>query len=194
MGVARQASTLAAAGLVEELKAEGEEKGEDELDKLLGIVQEPKIGRLIVEIDGEGAVVTYRFGGVSHVSSPGQRSFTQMRHREGNILKEQVYCERLGSSPLNSGECGRSFSHSIAAIRSASARENAAPELCWLSAAANASTAALSAGNMRTWTGSFTVPPTCPGGGAIVTSFPLSSIVCEPPVRRAQHAHACHAR
>jgi len=35
MGVARQAPTLAAAGLVEELKAEGEEKGEDELDKRL---------------------------------------------------------------------------------------------------------------------------------------------------------------
>jgi hypothetical protein len=34
MGVARQASTLAAAGLVEELKAEGKEKGEDELDTL----------------------------------------------------------------------------------------------------------------------------------------------------------------
>src|ERR1700720_4449856 len=36
---------------------------------------------------------------------------------------------------------------------------------------ANASTAAISAGNMRTWTGSFTVPPTRPGGGAIVSSF-----------------------
>src|SRR5712691_1133339 len=102
MRVARQALTRAAAGLVEELKAE------DELDERVGVVQEPKIGRLIVEIDGEGAVVTYRFGGVPHVSSPGQRPFTQMRHREGNILKEQVYCERLGSSPLNSGECAAS--------------------------------------------------------------------------------------
>ena len=33
---------------------------------------------------------TSRFGGVPHVSSPGQRPCTQMRHREGNILKEQV--------------------------------------------------------------------------------------------------------
>ena len=37
MGVARQAPTLTAAGLVEELKAEGEEKGEDELDKRLSL-------------------------------------------------------------------------------------------------------------------------------------------------------------
>src|SRR5713101_3067227 len=106
MGVARQASTLTAAGLVEELKAEGEEEGEDELDERVGVGQEPKIGRLIVEIDGEGAVVTYRFGGVPHVSSPGQRPFAQMRHGEGNVLKEQMNCERLGSSPLNSVECG----------------------------------------------------------------------------------------
>src|SRR6266571_3115974 len=108
MGVARQASTLTAAGLVEELKAEGEEEGEDELDERVGVGQEPKIGRLIVEIDGEGAVVTYRFGGVPHVSSPGQRPFAQMRHGEGNVLKDQMNCERLGSSPLNSVECGPS--------------------------------------------------------------------------------------
>src|SRR6266446_245105 len=30
----------------------------------------------------------------------------RMRHREGNVLKDQAYCERLGASPLNSGECG----------------------------------------------------------------------------------------
>ena len=40
MGVTRQAPTLAAAGLVEELKTEGEEEGQDELDKRLGVVEE----------------------------------------------------------------------------------------------------------------------------------------------------------
>ena len=40
MGVARQAPPHLAAGLAEELKAEGEEKGEDELDKRLGVVKE----------------------------------------------------------------------------------------------------------------------------------------------------------
>jgi hypothetical protein len=28
-----------------------------------------------------------------------------MSHGEGNVLKDQVYCERLGASPLNSVEC-----------------------------------------------------------------------------------------
>jgi hypothetical protein len=88
----------------------------------------------------------------------------------------------------------RSFSRSIAAMRSASARENAAPELCWLSFAANVSTVAISAGNMRTWISSFIVPFTCPGGGTLVTSFSQSSTVCEPSVRIAQHVHACHDR
>jgi hypothetical protein len=68
MGVAREAATLAAAGLVEELKAEGEEEGEDELDKRFGVAYESKVGRLIVEIDGDGTVVACRFDGLSHVS------------------------------------------------------------------------------------------------------------------------------
>jgi hypothetical protein len=29
-----------------------------------------------------------------------------MRHREGNVLKDQASCERLGAPPLNSVECG----------------------------------------------------------------------------------------
>src|SRR2546422_600531 len=56
MGVARQAPTRAAAGLVEELKTESEKKREHELDKRCGVTQERKVGRLIVEIDGDGAV------------------------------------------------------------------------------------------------------------------------------------------
>ena len=100
MGVARQAATLAASGFVCELKAEGEEEGEDEFNKGFGGAQERKVGRLITEVDGDRAVVTYRFGGVSHVSSPGQMPLARMRHGEGNVLKDQAYCERLGSSPL----------------------------------------------------------------------------------------------
>src|SRR5690349_22264361 len=46
MGVACQDTTLAAAGLVEELQAEGEKEGEDELDKRLGIAHEGKVSRL----------------------------------------------------------------------------------------------------------------------------------------------------
>jgi hypothetical protein len=39
-----------------ELNAKGEEKGEDELDKRLAVVKELKVGRFIVEINGDGAV------------------------------------------------------------------------------------------------------------------------------------------
>jgi hypothetical protein len=40
-----------------ELQAKGEEKGEDTCDKRLAIVQQVSVGRFIVEIDGDGAVV-----------------------------------------------------------------------------------------------------------------------------------------
>ena len=105
MGVARQASTLAAAGLVEELKAEGKEKGEDLLDKRLGVVKELVVRRFIVEINGDGAVFACHFGGLAHVSSPCRWLSVQRRHGEVNPLQEQAYGERIGSSPLNPMEC-----------------------------------------------------------------------------------------
>ena len=70
MGVARQAPAAATRGLVCELETDRQDKGEDELDKRLGVAQEFSVGRLIVEIDGDGAVFAYRFGSLSHVSSP----------------------------------------------------------------------------------------------------------------------------
>jgi len=105
MGVARQAPTLTAAGLVEKLKAEGEEKGEDELDKRLGVVKELVVRRFIVEINGDGAVFACHFGGLAHVSSPCRWLSVQRRHGEGNPLQEQAYGERIGASPLNPMEC-----------------------------------------------------------------------------------------
>jgi len=68
MGVASQSAAAVTGRLVFELKAKGEEKGEDELDKRCGVVQERKVGRLIVEIDGDGAVVAGGLGGLSHMS------------------------------------------------------------------------------------------------------------------------------
>jgi hypothetical protein len=106
MGVAREAATLAAAGLVEELKAEGEEEGEDELDKRFGVAYEGKVGRLIVEIDGDGTVVAGRFGGLSHVSSPCRWLSVKMRHRERNVLKDQASYEGVTPLPHNPLECG----------------------------------------------------------------------------------------
>ena len=78
---------------------------EDELDKRFGVAHECKVGRLIVEIDGDRAVFACRFGTLSHVSSPCRWLLVRMRHREGNVLKDQAYCERIGASPLNPMEC-----------------------------------------------------------------------------------------
>jgi hypothetical protein len=55
-----------------ELKAKGEEKGEDEFDKRLAVVKELKVGPFIVEIDGDGAVLASLAGRLSHGSSSGQ--------------------------------------------------------------------------------------------------------------------------
>jgi hypothetical protein len=51
-----------------ELKTQGEEKGKDEFDKCLAIVNELKVGGFILEIDGNRAVFPWRFGGLSHAS------------------------------------------------------------------------------------------------------------------------------
>jgi hypothetical protein len=62
MRVARQAPTAATGRLVGELKAQGQDKGEDELDKRLAIVKQAKVGGFIVEIDGDRAVAPRRCG------------------------------------------------------------------------------------------------------------------------------------
>ena len=64
-GVAGQAPAAATGGLVGERKAAREEEGKDELEKRWGMAQERKGGRLIVEVDGHGAVRTGRCGGLS---------------------------------------------------------------------------------------------------------------------------------
>ena len=69
MGVAGQTPTTGAGRLVCELKAQGEEKGKDEFDKCLAIVQQLHVGRWLLEIDRDGTVVAGRFRALSHVSS-----------------------------------------------------------------------------------------------------------------------------
>src|SRR5437879_13259409 len=49
MRVARQAPAAATSRLVCELKAKGQEKGEDEFDKRLAVAKELKVGRFIVK-------------------------------------------------------------------------------------------------------------------------------------------------
>jgi len=107
VGVAGQAPALAAAGLVEELKAEREEKREHELDKRLGVTQELKVRRLVLKIDGDGPVLACRLGGLCHLSPPLRWSLALIRHHGGNVLKYQEYCEECRVLPLNSMECGK---------------------------------------------------------------------------------------
>jgi hypothetical protein len=73
MRVAREATTLATAALVEELKADRKEESEDELDKRFGVADEGKVGRLIVEVDGDCPVLAGRWSGLSHGSPSVQR-------------------------------------------------------------------------------------------------------------------------
>jgi hypothetical protein len=87
VGVAGQAPALAAAGLVEELKAEREEKREHELDKRLGITQELKVRCLILKIDSDGPVLACRLGSLFHLSPSWRWSLALMRHDGGNVLK-----------------------------------------------------------------------------------------------------------
>jgi len=69
MGVSGQTPTTGAGRLVCELKAQGEEKGEDEFDKCLAIVHQLQVGGWLLEIDRDGTVLADRFSALSHVSS-----------------------------------------------------------------------------------------------------------------------------
>ena len=72
MRVAGQASTAATDRLMRELKAQGEEKGEDAFEKRLTVAKELKVGGFVVKIDGDGAVFAGLASGVWHGSSSGQ--------------------------------------------------------------------------------------------------------------------------
>ncbi len=58
MGVACQAPASLTGRLVFQLKAKGQEKGDHQFDKRLAIVKPLNVDRFIVEIDGDGAVVS----------------------------------------------------------------------------------------------------------------------------------------
>jgi hypothetical protein len=55
-----------------QLKAEGEDEGEDAFDKRLAIAQELKVGSFVVKIDGDGPVFAGLASGGSHGSSSDQ--------------------------------------------------------------------------------------------------------------------------
>ena len=71
MRVARQAPTAVTGRLVEELKAEGEKEREYEFNKGLAVAKQLKVGRFIVEIDGNGPIFAGLASCVSHGSPSG---------------------------------------------------------------------------------------------------------------------------
>jgi hypothetical protein len=79
--MAGQAPALAAVGLVEELKAESEEKREHKLDKRLGITKELKVRCLILKINGDGPVVACRLGSLAAPAKFEAKCVTSGTHR-----------------------------------------------------------------------------------------------------------------
>jgi len=57
MRVARQASASVAGRLVGELKTDGQQERQHTLEECLAIIQQVKVGRFIVDIDGDGTVM-----------------------------------------------------------------------------------------------------------------------------------------
>ena len=72
MGVARQAPATATGGLVFELKAKSQEKGEHAFDKRLAITQQLHVGGFVLKIDSDGPVFPSLAGCGSHGSPSGQ--------------------------------------------------------------------------------------------------------------------------
>jgi hypothetical protein len=66
MGVARQAPAAATGGFVLELKAKGQDEGEDTFEECLAIAQQLEVRRFTPEIHSDGAVFTGLAGCVSH--------------------------------------------------------------------------------------------------------------------------------
>ena len=63
-----QTATTVAAYLMVELKAEREDKGEDKLDKRFAVADQVEVGRWVLEVNGDCAILACRFGSLSHIS------------------------------------------------------------------------------------------------------------------------------
>ena len=76
--------------------AEGEEEGQETFEERFAIMKQVIVGRFIVEIDGDSAVVACRLSMLSHVSSPCRWHSVWLRHAEGNVLKNQALVRDSG--------------------------------------------------------------------------------------------------
>jgi hypothetical protein len=106
MRVACQVPVAATGGLVGELKAQGQEKGEHAFDKCLPIAKELKVGRFIVEIDGDGPIFTGLVDSVSHGHPQIRWSLSWVTKDEDKASQFQEGRGGGGTLPLKSVECG----------------------------------------------------------------------------------------
>jgi hypothetical protein len=67
MGVPRQTPAAGTGRLVGKLEADRENKGEDTFHERLAIAEQLKISGFVVKIDSDGAILSGRVGGRSHV-------------------------------------------------------------------------------------------------------------------------------
>jgi len=56
-----------------ELQAEGQDEGQHTFEKRFAIAKQVIVGRFIVEIDGDGAILPRPCGFFAHVSPPGHQ-------------------------------------------------------------------------------------------------------------------------
>jgi hypothetical protein len=92
MGVAGQTAAAATGGLVGQLEADREDKGEDELDEGRAVADQLKVIALVVKIDGDGAVLAGRLA-VGCIRYPLLRwRLVWMNHREGNMGQNPANC------------------------------------------------------------------------------------------------------
>jgi len=105
-GVARQTPPSAASRLVCELPAERADASQEKLDERVGGAEAGNVARLLVEVDGQGAVCARRCGARSQVSSPGRWPSVQMRPRDGHTLTSHAEGEGLTILPRHPMECG----------------------------------------------------------------------------------------
>src|SRR5438132_2005422 len=89
MRMASQTTAAVTGRFVCKLKTQREDESQDKLDECFAIAEQREVGSFIVEIDGNGAVLSGRFGGVGHVASPCGWQSVWMRHGERNVSKHQ---------------------------------------------------------------------------------------------------------
>jgi hypothetical protein len=106
MRMPRQAPAAVTGRLVFQLKAQGEEKGEDTFEERLAIAKQLEVRRFALEIDSDGAVFSRRFRCCAHVLPLCHQSRKLRRHSGGNALQSQAHCEGLRRLPLKAMECG----------------------------------------------------------------------------------------